>query len=66
MRAYKVKTYEDIERDIDLYCMSMCKHNIMSASTFSWWASFLNKNPNKIILYNKVYYYEYLKMFIPI
>jgi len=51
---------------IDLYCMSMCKHNIMSASTFSWWASFLNKNPNKIILYNKVYYYEYLKMFIPI
>ena len=21
MRAYKVKTYEDIERDIDMYCM---------------------------------------------
>ena len=21
MRAYKMKTYEDIERDIDVYCM---------------------------------------------
>jgi len=21
MRAYKVKTYEDIEREIDIYCM---------------------------------------------
>lgn len=43
----------DIE---EMVIMSQCDHHIIANSTYSWWAAYINYNPNKVVCYPNQFY----------
>lgn len=48
-----VNNLEDYE---ELWMMSLCKNNIMSNSSFSWWASYLNNSETKKVFVPSIWF----------
>jgi hypothetical protein len=51
-----VKVDDKIDDWKQMLIMSICQHNIIANSSFSWWGAYLNTNPSKIVCYPSLWF----------
>lgn len=56
-----VKVTDEAEDWEQMLIMSHCEHHVIPNSSFSWWGSYFNTNPNKIVCYPEIWLGEKVK-----
>ena len=56
-----VKAKDEIQDWEQMLLMSVCNHNIIANSTFSWWGAYFNSNENKKVCYPSLWFGPKLK-----
>jgi hypothetical protein len=56
-----VKQDDSVEDWKQMLMMSICAHNIIANSTFSWWGAYFNTTPSKIVCYPELWFGPALK-----
>lgn len=51
-----VKVDDTIEDWMQVIIMSICQHNIIANSTFSWWGAYFGNNENRLVYYPNIWF----------